>query len=146
MLSHILQCAFESVRNGAFMPALCAFFTAMEVTCCSVQTRQVRQSAAENLGELTRMSMRVDQLATDLINNAKMADPAIQEAYLTALRGMLLSTGQRLSPPVLSKAGEALQSMMSAAGTCCVFLSSLYSLSLNDLLLRNHLCACFVDV
>lgn len=93
------------------------FFPIMEVLCCSVQARQVRQSAAENLGELTRMSMRVDQLATDLINNAKMADPAIQEAYLTALRGMLLSTGQRLSPPVLSKAGEALQSMMSAAGT-----------------------------
>lgn len=83
-----------------------------------LQARQVRQSAAENLGELTRMSMRVDQLATDLINNAKMADPAIQEAYLTALRGMLLSTGQRLSPTVLSKVGEALQSMMSTAGTC----------------------------
>lgn len=62
------------------------------------------------------MSMRVDQLATDLINNAKLADSAIQEAYLTALRGMLLSTGQRLSPSVLSKAGEALQSMMSSAG------------------------------
>lgn len=62
------------------------------------------------------MSMRVDQLATDLINNAKLADPAIQEAYLTALRGMLLSTGQRLSPAVLSKAGETLQSMMAGAG------------------------------
>ncbi len=82
-----------------------------------LQARQVRQSAAENLGELTRMSMRVDQLATDLINNAKLADPAIQEAYLTALRGMLLSTGQRLSPAVLSKAGETLQSMMAGAGT-----------------------------
>lgn len=81
-----------------------------------LQARQVRQSAAENLGELTRMSMRVDQLATDLINNAKLADPAIQEAYLTALRGMLLSTGQRLSPAVLSKAGETLQSMMAGAG------------------------------
>ena len=81
-----------------------------------LQARQVRQSAAENLGELTRMSMRVDQLATDLINNARAADPAIQEAYLTALRGMLLSTGQRLSPAVLSKAGETLQSMMATAG------------------------------
>ena len=82
------------------------------------------------------MSMRVDQLATDLINNAKMADPAIQEAYLTALRGMLLSTGQRLSPPVLSKAGEALQSMMSAAGTCFFYLAPLCSLNnLDELLL-----------
>ena len=66
------------------------------------------------------MSMRVDQLATDLINNAKLADPAIQEAYLTALRGMLLSTGQRLSPAVLSKAGETLQSMMAGAGTTSI--------------------------
>ncbi len=95
-----------------------------------LQARQVRQSAAENLGELTRMSMRVDQLATDLINNAKLADPAIQEAYLTALRGMLLSTGQRLSPAVLSKAGETLQSMMAGAGTPSSMLKEKKNLSL----------------
>ena len=124
------------MRDGALTGLPLAhehFFTVSEVTCCSLQARQVRQSAAENLGELTRMSMRVDQLATDLINNAKMADLAIQEAYLTALRGMLLSTGHRLSPPVLSKAGEALQSMMSTAGTCSLYFPSLCSL--NDLLL-----------
>lgn len=46
--------------------------------CCVLQSRQVRQSAAENLGELTRMSMRLDQLASDLINNSKAADSAIQ--------------------------------------------------------------------
>lgn len=40
----------------------------------------------------------------------------LQEAYLTALRGLLLTSGQRLSAPVLSKAGEALQSMMTTAG------------------------------
>ncbi|DBB12167.1 TPA: hypothetical protein ACH3X3_006274 [Trebouxia sp. C0006] len=100
-------------------PGLKPFVPQLQTTflkCLGDQARQVRQSAAENLGELTRMSMRVDQLATDLINNAKLADPAIQEAYLTALRGMLLSTGQRLSPAVLSKAGETLQSMMAGAG------------------------------
>ena len=101
------------------MPCHVSHFNLVYLSSYAVllQARQVRQSAAENLGELTRMSMRVDQLATDLINNAKAADPAIQEAYLTALRGMLLSTGQRLSPAVLSKAGETLQSMMSTAGT-----------------------------
>ena len=46
--------------------------------CCVMQSRQVRQSAAENLGELTRMSMRLDQLASDLINNSKAADSVIQ--------------------------------------------------------------------
>ena len=109
-----------------------------------LQARQVRQSAAENLGELTRMSMRVDQLATDLVNNAKMADPAIQEAYLTALRGMLLSTGHRLSPPVLSKAGEALQSMMSAAGrlACCSSMDFLDLLLCPTLLWACCVCMC----
>lgn len=48
-----------------------------------VQSRQVRQSAAENLGELTRMSMRLDQLATDLINNAKAAESVIQVSLLS---------------------------------------------------------------
>ena len=81
-----------------------------------LQARQVRQSAAENLGQLTRMSMRVDQLAGDLLTNARQADPTVQEAYLTAVRGMLLTSGQRLSQPVLSRAGETLQSMMAAAG------------------------------
>ena len=81
-----------------------------------LQTKQVRQSAAENLGQLTRMSMRVDQLAGDLLTNARQADPSVQEAYLTAVRGMLLTSGQRLSQPVLSRAGETLQSMMAAAG------------------------------
>ncbi len=34
------------------------------------QARPVRQSAAENLGELTRMSVRVDPLAADLAASA----------------------------------------------------------------------------
>lgn len=48
----------------------------------------------------------------------------LQEAYLTALRGLLLASGQRLSAPVLSKAGEALQSMMATAGKPCDYLLS----------------------
>ena len=89
------------------------------------QARPVRQSAAENLGELTKMSLRVDQLATDLATNAKTAEPALREAYLTALRGMLASVGSRLSPAVLSSTGAVLQGMMGTAGAlpasqwCC---------------------------
>ena len=33
--------------------------------------------AATNLGELTRMSARVDQLATDLANSARTAEPQV---------------------------------------------------------------------
>lgn len=82
----------------------------------------MRQSAAENLGELTKMSMRVDQLATDLTNNAKVAEPALAEAYLTALRGMLSSVGERISPAVLSSTGAALQELMAGAGGHSSFL------------------------
>lgn len=76
----------------------------------------MRQSAAENLGELTKMSVRVDQLAADLTNHAKTAEPALAEAYLTALRGMLTSVGERISPAVLSNTGAVLQDLMATAG------------------------------
>lgn len=78
----------------------------------------MRQSAAQNLGELTKMSMRVDALATDLTNSAKVAEPALAEAYLTALRGMLASVGERISPAVLSTSGAALQDLMGSTGAC----------------------------
>jgi hypothetical protein len=80
------------------------------------QARQVRQSAAENLGELTRMSMRVDNLANDLVASACAAEPSGREAYLTALRGLLATSGARLSPAVISKAGNALRQLMDGAG------------------------------
>ena len=98
----------------------------MQIAGFPAQARPVRQSAAVNLGELTKMSMRVDQLATDLANNARTAEPALREAYLTALRGMLASVGGRLSPPVLSSTGAALQEMMAGAGGCHIVLFSFF--------------------
>ena len=86
-------------------------------SCKRCQARPVRQSAAQNLGELTRMSLRVDQLAADLGSSAKSAEPALREAYLTALRGMLASVGARLSPAVLASTGAVLQGMMATAGS-----------------------------
>ena len=85
-------------------------------SCLFLQARQVRQSAAQNLGELTKMSMRVDQLAGDLTTNAKTAEPALRESYLTALCGMLASVGGRISPQVLSTTGATLQELMAATG------------------------------
>lgn len=86
----------------------------------------MRQSAAENLGELTKMSTRVDQLARDLSNNASSVEPALREAYLTALKGVLASVGERITPPVLSSAGGVLQDMMATAGA---FPCDLYEIS-----------------
>ena len=48
------------------------------VTPVLLQNRAVRQVAAANLGQLVRMSPRVDQLATDLSNNARAADASIK--------------------------------------------------------------------
>lgn len=88
----------------------------MPLYVSAAQARQVRQSAAENLGELTRLSMRVDNLAGDLIANAVAAEPSVREAYLTALRGMLATSGARLSPAVVTRAGTSLRQLMDGAG------------------------------
>ena len=66
-----------------------AFHTITRLVYAVIQSRQVRQSAAENLGELTRMSMRLDQLASDLINNAKTADSLIQVTIILVLNRTL---------------------------------------------------------
>ena len=83
----------------------------------------MRQRAAENLGALSRMSLRVDALAGDLAASAAAAEPNSREAVLTALRGLLLASGERLSPPVLSKLGTSLQALLLNAGAgrvaCC---------------------------
>ena len=61
----------------------------LRAACPFPSPLQVRQRAATNLGELTRMSMsmRSDQLVSDLATGARTAEPAVQEAYLTALHG-----------------------------------------------------------
>lgn len=64
----------------------------------------MRLTAADNLGELTRLSARVEQLVSDLAANAASAtDQDVAAAYLTALRGALRSSGDRLSPATLDK-------------------------------------------
>ncbi|KAI3427088.1 hypothetical protein D9Q98_007027 [Chlorella vulgaris] len=95
-----------------FVPQLQTTF----VKCLSDPQREVRQRAAHNLGDLARLSMRVDQLVSDLSTGARTAEPAIQEAYLRALHGALLSSGDRLSPETISKVGAALKAVTSAAG------------------------------
>ncbi|KAL4444093.1 hypothetical protein ABPG75_011830 [Micractinium tetrahymenae] len=95
-----------------FVPQLQTTF----VKCLSDPQKEVRQRAATNLGELTRMSMRADQLVSDLAIGAKTAEPSIQVAYLTALQGALLSAGDRLSADTIAKVGQALRAVIDAAG------------------------------
>ncbi len=120
-----LKCLSDQVRPrppaSCFRLNLCtlarhAYMQTAGLSRSVLQARQVRQSAARNLGELTKMSMRVDQLAGDLTTNARTADPALRESYLTALCGMLASVGERISPQVLTSTGGALQELMAATG------------------------------
>ena len=62
------------------------------------------------------MSVRVDTLANDLVRNAQDAAPSLKEAYFTALKGVLASSGQRLSASTLAAAGNAVQSILQSAG------------------------------
>ena len=57
----------------------------------------MRQVAAANLGQLVRMSPRVDQLATDLSNNARAADASIKVGGLV-LRNFMPASKVEVSP------------------------------------------------
>ena len=79
-----------------------------------VQTPTVRNAAAANLGQLTRLSARVEQLMADLASNAANApEPDVAVAYLTALKGGLQAAGDKLQPATLDKVAAALHGMRS---------------------------------
>jgi hypothetical protein len=70
-------------------------------------------TAADNLGQLTRLSARVEALVADLASSAaNAADPDTAAAYLTALRGALAASGERLTPPTLDKVQAALLGLL----------------------------------
>lgn len=69
----------------------------------------MRMTAADNLGQLTRLSARVEVLVADLAASAaNAADPDTAAAYLTALRGALAASGDRLTAPTLDKVQSGL--------------------------------------
>ncbi|GAX75317.1 hypothetical protein CEUSTIGMA_g2762.t1 [Chlamydomonas eustigma] len=77
----------------------------------------VRSRAAKDLGELSRLSARVDQLASELITSARSAEPEIRCSFLHALRGLLLNSGDRLSANVLETVGEGLRGLLPSAAS-----------------------------
>lgn len=80
------------------------------------QASLVRRPAAQNLGALSGMSVRIEALANDLLTQAKSASTNLKEPYLVALQGVLRSSGSRLSQNTLSTAGEALQDLLQNSG------------------------------
>lgn len=86
-----------------FVPQLQTTF----LKCLSDAAPAVRSAAAANLGELTRLSARLDQLTSDLASNAANATELdTRVAYLQALKGALLASGDKLQPATLGKVRE----------------------------------------
>lgn len=74
------------------------------------QSPAVRECAAQNIGALSVMAPRLDQLMIDLARGAATQQGSsigVQQAYLQALRGSLCSAGDRLSESTLEKIGES---------------------------------------
>jgi hypothetical protein len=75
-------------------------------------------TAADNLGQLTRLSARVEVLVADLANSAATAaEPDTAAAYLTALSGALAASGDRLTPLTLDKVQASLLTLYRSTGS-----------------------------
>ena len=101
-------------------PGLKPFVPQLQTTflkCLSDAAAPVRGAAAANLGELTVLSARVDQLTSDLASNAVSAtETDVRIAYLQALRGALVASGARLAPATMAKVEESLEAAFRDAG------------------------------
>ncbi|KAG2444413.1 hypothetical protein HXX76_001166 [Chlamydomonas incerta] len=98
-----------------FVPQLQTTFLKCLNDTSEVGGEVVRTRAADNLGELTRMSARLEQLVQDLANSGRTAEPAVRSAHLRALRGALLAAGERLQPAAVAAVADTLKDTMKAA-------------------------------
>jgi hypothetical protein len=96
-----------------FVPQLQTTF----LKCLNDPEVYVRARAAANLGQLSRISARVDQLANDLVASAKTAEAQIRDSYLSSLAGLLLCSGDRLSALVVQQVGDELRALVQSAGS-----------------------------
>eukprot|EP01023_Acetabularia_acetabulum_P040262 TRINITY_DN3900_c2_g1_i2.p1 TRINITY_DN3900_c2_g1~~TRINITY_DN3900_c2_g1_i2.p1 ORF type:complete len:384 (-),score=75.33 TRINITY_DN3900_c2_g1_i2:315-1466(-) len=98
-------------KTKPFVPQLQTMF----IKCLIDPAEEVRERAANNLGELGSMILktRVDGIGKDLVTNATNSkDPQIQVAYLRALAAFILSTGERLSEDSLQHIGDCLAQVL----------------------------------
>jgi len=88
-----------------FIPQLQTTF----VKCLPDEAREVRLQGATNIGKLSRMAPRLDQLATDISTNCMSADiDGPKEAYLSAIAAILKQSGDKLKMETMEKISEAI--------------------------------------
>ncbi|XP_073291108.1 protein ILITYHIA [Primulina huaijiensis] len=91
-----------------FLPQLQTTF----IKCLQDNTRTVRSSAALALGKLSALSTRIDPLVGDLLSGLQASEPAIREAILTALEGVIKNAGKSLSSVVVTRVHALLKDMI----------------------------------
>ena len=88
-----------------FIPQLQTTF----VKCLPDEAREVRLQGAANIGRLSRMAPRLDQLTIDISTNCMSADiDGPKEAYLSALASIMKESGDKLKEETLEKISEAI--------------------------------------
>ena len=88
-----------------FIPQLQTTF----VKCLPDPARDVRLQGARNLGSLSKMAPRLDQLVIDISSNCMSADiDGPKEAYLAALAAILHDSGHKLKEDSMDRAAEAI--------------------------------------
>ena len=74
---------------------------------------EVREKASENLGQLARLTLRIDQLVKDLLNTMHTCSSEVKEACLMAV-GEVVFNGPKakLSPALVTQAGTDLKAII----------------------------------
>ncbi|KAL1515351.1 hypothetical protein AB1Y20_001981 [Prymnesium parvum] len=113
--AEILHTLSMLISKGAallkpFVPQLQTTF----VKALSDTTRVVRMRGATALCKLVALSARVEPLATELLNTLASADPAVQNALLCALGGVLRGVAKPLSDELFGKIKSTALTMLCA--------------------------------
>lgn len=115
-----------------FLPQLQTTF----VKALNDPNRSVRLKAADALGKLIVIHVRVDPLFTELFTGVKTADDtSTKDTFLQALRCCMQGAGDKMAEPLRKQMAQTLQSLLSASedstrmtaagcyGTLCGFMS-----------------------
>ncbi|KAK9857624.1 hypothetical protein WJX84_011127, partial [Apatococcus fuscideae] len=99
-------------RSGPNLKPLVAPLQATFMKALADPAPALRAAAAQNLGNLAPMVLRIDQLVNQLLTGARTCEPALREAHYSAMQGMLRTSGGKISAGIMSSLGGALQEFL----------------------------------